>query len=146
MPGPMQVAKDDDFEVSFHPAFASRCRIARNGTEKETYRQDPLKPYVLDAKAGEAAPPTHHQIQVRCADGRIITLTVDDPDHCIAQIQLRLYDEKRDRMRRPLKGGVKAMEGDNAPGGTVVTIDNDATTCPPDCDNPGDNPPAGGGG
>lgn len=145
----MKTAKHDAYEVSFHPAFASRCAVRRNGRESDIYRQKANEPYVLDTKKGETHP-KKHEIRIRAADGREIVLTVDDPDHCIAQLQIKLYDEKRDLMRRPkLKGGgVRAMqegEGGEPGGGTTITIDNDAQTCPPYCDNdPGDLDPAGG--
>jgi hypothetical protein len=118
-----KTVSNDNYEVSFHPAFASSCVIEPVGGKAETlYRQDRSKP-VDCRKKGH---PKQHKIKLKAKNGkRDITLTIDDPNHNIATLQIRLYHEDR----------VPGEEGEYS---TIFTVENNANTCPPNCD---DTPP-----
>lgn len=137
-------AQNDEYEVIFHPAFASACTVRKNGqgTATDLYRQGNSQADVIDCSDGH---PEKHVIRIRGkGDGRDITITVHDPSHTLHSISFDLYREARDRTvkRQPgaqvysMAGGEVAASGDV---GETFTLENDAKTCPPYCDptNPG---------
>ena len=112
----------NNYDVSFHPAFASSCVIEPVGGTAETlYRQDRGKPVDCKAKGH----PKQHKIKLKGKNNkRDITITIDDPNHNIASLQIRLYREDR----------VPGTDGEYS---DVFTVENNANTCPPNCDNGG---------
>jgi hypothetical protein len=112
---------DNDYEVTFHPAFASSCTVTdrKSGATKKLYEQDRSKPVDV-RKNGH---PKKHRIVLKGKNGkrRNITITVDDPEFAIHGITLELYAEGRD----PSKGGGDSVE--------TFSVVNDAHTCPPYC-------------
>jgi hypothetical protein len=111
---------DTDYDVTFHPAFASRCAVThKDGSEKELYKQKSAH------NLGKNGHPKSHVVKIRGKNGRTrdITITIDDPNHAIHSLRMELYDEGYDPMApQPFMGG------------DVVTIENQATTCPPNCE------------
>lgn len=113
-----------DYEVTFHPAFASRCCVqARDGAMDEIYKQ--VEVYNL----GTEKHPKRHQIQF-AAHGRKrdVTLTVEDPHYHIARITIELYDPSigEPSARRELDARALAST-------ETVIFENNAQTCPPYC-------------
>jgi hypothetical protein len=111
----------DNYEVSFHPAFASSCVVERVGGAAETlYQQDKSKPVDCRGKGH----PKQHKIKLKGKNNkRDITITIDDPNHNIASLQIRLYHEDR-------------VPGTSGEYSDVFTVENDANTCPPNCIDP----------
>lgn len=114
------VSGDNEYEVTFHPAFASRCTVGgKQGPARDLYVQS--KAHRLNGKAL----PKRHQIRLKGKKGkRDITVTLDDPNHSIARIHVELYPESHDR-----NSAKSAPEGD-----LVFTVENHARVCPPICD------------
>ena len=111
---------DSDYDVTFHPAFASRCTVThKDGSEKELYKQSSA--HQLNGKSH----PKKHVVKIKGKNGRTrdITVTIDDPNHADHSLRMELYDE-----------GYDPMEPQAFAGGDVVTIENQATTCPPFCE------------
>lgn len=111
---------DDEYEVTFHPAFASRCAVThKDGTVKELYRQTEVH------NLGNQGHPKKHVLRLKGKNGRTrdITITIDDPHHAVHSLKLELYDEGYDPMQP-----IGKYEG-----GDVVAFDNLAITCPPTC-------------
>jgi hypothetical protein len=114
---------DNDYDVTFHPAFASACTVTdrKTGAIRKLYEQDRTKPVDV-RKNGH---PKKHRIVLKGKNGkkRNITITIDDPDHAIHEITLDLYEEGRD----------PAAGGDSEPVETF-SVQNLALTCPPYCE------------
>ncbi|HEX8391899.1 MAG TPA: hypothetical protein VF665_06005 [Longimicrobium sp.] len=121
------VTADADYDVTFHPAFASRCTVSRkdDGSVKELYKQDKSKPVNTKGKGH----PKRHVITLRGKgrNGRNLTITVDDPNHSLHSLSINLYDEGRNPEQ---VGDWSATE--------TFTVENSAATCPPHCT---DDPP-----
>jgi hypothetical protein len=117
------VSDDSEYDVTFHPAFASECEVLdhRSGAARKLFEQDRTKPVNVRANGH----PKKHRIVLRGKNGkrRNITITIDDPDHAIHGITLDLYEEGRDPAR---EGDWKKSES--------FSIMNYATTCPPVCE------------
>lgn len=113
------VTIDSEYDVTFHPAFASSCVVERKGGAKKTlYEQEQDKP--VDCSNGH---PTKHTIKLKGkGNKRDVTITIDDPNHSIAGLTLQLYDEARDPA---VVGDWEATES--------FTVMNSAKTCPPHC-------------
>lgn len=114
-------ATQNNYTVTFHPAFASRCVVRGQDGEHEVYKQKEAH----KLKNGEKHPRKH---TVKLKGGRYnrdITLEVDDPNNAIARISVELYGEGH-------------VAGAGAGDASVETFDiyNDPTTCPPNCDDP----------
>jgi hypothetical protein len=117
------VTGDADYDVTFHPAFASACVVEKKGgPRKELYRQPDND--VVDCKA--KGHPKKHVIRLKGKNGskRDITITIDDPEHSIHRLSLELYEEGR-----------TPMETRKWESGDTFTVLNDAKTCPPYCDS-----------
>lgn len=114
------VDTDSDYEVMLHPAFASSCTVApAGGAARDLYRQAPGTVVNCQAKGH----PKKHVLKLKGkSNGRDITITIDDPTHSIHSLRLQLY-----------KPGRKA--GQTGEVGDVVTLENNAKTCPPLCDS-----------
>jgi len=108
----------DNYEVSFHPAFASSCVIEPVGGTAETlYQQDKSKP--VDCR--QKGHPKKHTIKLKGKNNkRDVTITIDDPHHNIARLEIKLYHEDR----------VPGEEGEYS---DTFTVENFAKTCPPHC-------------
>lgn len=111
-------ATQDDYTVTFHPAFASRCVVHHEGGECEVYKQKDTHHF----KTGESHPKKH---TIRLQGGkykRDITIDVHDPHHALAGVSLKLYGENH-------------VPGTGAADASVETfaLDNDGVTCPPVC-------------
>lgn len=111
----------NNYKVTVHPAFASRCTVNhRDNGECEVYKQD--KPHKLN---GQGHPKKHKIVLKGGPHNRDITIEIDDPHHAIHNVTLQLYGE-----RTALMGSGIAEE----PVETFST-DNVASTCPPVCDD-----------
>jgi hypothetical protein len=118
------ITTDPDYDVTFHPGFASECTITRtaDNAARQIYKQSGRH----DCRA-EGGHPKKHVIKLKGKNGkkRDITITIEDPTHSVHSLQLALYDESRD---------VNSKETFN-PGTTeTFTVMNTALTCPPYCD------------
>jgi hypothetical protein len=116
---------DNEYEITFHPAFASRCTVSKGGRERELFKQQGV--HKLEGKAL----PKKHVIRLKSKKGgkRDITITLDDALHSVARITVELYDESHDPTARTLT----AAKSD-----TVFTVENHAKVCPPYCDPVGE--------
>lgn len=112
----------DDYEVTLHPAFASRCCVTPvGGAETELYKQEGV--HHLNGKSH----PKKHKLRVKGGPhGRDFELTVSDPKHHVAKIVIELYDGSRSVIS-PEKARVTE----------TVSLMNDGLTCPPYCGAPG---------
>jgi hypothetical protein len=119
---PERTVKKDGYEVTFHPAFASRCDVVRkDGKGVDLYRQQGAHHH----ETGERHP-LRHQIRLKGGpDQRDFTLRVDDPKAQIAKITIELYDPSHE----PGWGN-----GDDSV--ETFSVTNDAYECPPFCDDP----------
>lgn len=110
---------DNEYEITVHPAFASRCTIGPKGGEgRELYRQKGI--HQLNGKKV----PKQHTIRLKGKNGkRDITITLDDAAHSVAKITVELYDESHDPTT-----ALKASPTD-----TVFSVENSAKICPPIC-------------
>lgn len=111
---------DTEYEITFHPAFASRCTVkGKDGTERDLFRQSGV--HHLNGKAI----PRKHTIRLKAKNGgkRDITITLDDAAHSVAKITVELYDDSHDPTT-----ATTASETD-----TVFTVENNARVCPPIC-------------
>jgi hypothetical protein len=118
-----KTVSSDEYEVTFHPGFASKATITRKGENgpRELYKQSELH------KCGPEGHPKKHTIKLKGKNGskRDITITIDDPTYSVHSLSLELYDESRDP---------KYKETFN-PGTTeTFTVMNTANTCPPYCE------------
>jgi hypothetical protein len=87
-PGERTVSRDG-YEVTLHPAFASRCEVMRrDGEEHELYRQKGVHNHGV----GERHPKRHLVRLKGGPDDRDLTLMVDDPKAQIARVTIELYD------------------------------------------------------
>ena len=113
-----------DYQVTFHPAFASRCCVqAGEGTEEEIYKQ--VEVFNLRG----AQHPKRHEIHF-AAHGRKrdVRLAIDDPHHHIARITIELYDPEIVEPSSRVGLDARAMASTE-----TVTFENNAQTCPPYC-------------
>ena len=110
--------KAKDYEVTLHPAWASRCVVKNGDGECVVYKQD--KPHQLN---GEKHPRKHKVVLKGGPYNRDITIEIDDPNHALAGFSLRLYGEGYEPGSGVAADVVETVEGDNT-----------ATTCPPWCD------------
>jgi hypothetical protein len=108
----------EGYEITFHPAFASRCVVQCAGCDEvEVYRQ--TKPHVLNGKKK----PKKHVIHLKGGPNRRdIRIAVDDAKHHVHKITIELYPEDHD--------AEKGMRSDPV---ETVTMFNDALLCPPHC-------------
>ena len=111
---------EHEYHLSFYPGFASGISV--NGTD--IYRQRKGEFFVLPA--GTERPWSSHAVEIKSpTKGYTVVLHVDDPDHVVDRIEVRL----RDPGTGPKAGGgvIAAQAGD------TVVIDNTPTVCPPVC-------------
>ena len=110
----------DGYEVTLHPAFSSRCSIRTGDTpEREIYRQQ--EKHVLPNGASH---PQRHVVRLKGgAHNRDLELVIKDPKHHVARIIVELHAEGH----RPGTGTAEEPV-------ETMTVDNFASTCPPDCD------------
>lgn len=116
-------AEKNNYKVTFHPAFASRCVVRGEDGECEVYRQS--QPHPMN---GQPHPVRH---TIRLEGGRFnrdITVEVFDPKHAIKQVHLELYGD-----RDPAHIGDPTQVYETA---ETFTTDNTAETCPPFCKIP----------
>jgi hypothetical protein len=116
-----QVDKDG-YQFTFYPGFLREGSVEVVGEAPVVlYRQE--KPY--DIRDSPDEPLQRFELRlVGGKNGRNVTFHVDDPQHSIAEITVRLYP----RGHRP---GEDA-EGPDDPD-EIVVIRNDAVLCPPVC-------------
>lgn len=115
------VTSDADYELTVHPAFASACTVASNGAPaRDLYRQSGT--HSLNGKAI----PKKHTIRLKARNGgkKDVTLTVNDAGYSVKKITIELYKDAHDPTRA---GTTKDTD-------IVLTVENDAKTCPPLCD------------
>lgn len=111
-------ATQNDYTVTFHPAFASRCVVKHEDGECEVYKQTDTHHF----KNGETHPKKH---TIRLQGGkynRDITIDVHDPHHALAGLTMQLYGADH----------VAGMAAGSQPVETFA-VDNDSPTCPPNC-------------
>jgi hypothetical protein len=93
--------------------------VATDSAARDLYRQAPGTVVNCQAKGH----PKKHVLKLKGkSNGRDITITIEDPTHSIHSLRLQLYKPGR-------KPGQTAEVGD------VVTLENNAKTCPPLCDS-----------
>jgi hypothetical protein len=122
----------DGYEVTFHPAFASRCDVSRkDGTSVELYRQEGIHQHPQGGRH-----PKRHRISLKGGrDGRDLSLSIDDPKAEIAKITIELYDPSHEA---GWGRGDEPVE--------TFTVMNDAFECPPYCITDDDADRSGGDG
>ena len=110
---------DNEYEITFHPAFASRCTVSgKGGKERELFKQTGI--HQLNGKAI----PKKHTIRLKSKGGkRDISITLDDAAHSVAKIKVELYDDSHDPTTALSAGSTD----------TVFTVENNARICPPIC-------------
>lgn len=143
VPAGHRKAENDEYEVTFHPAFASSCTVKKNGeaTSTDLYRQGSTYQDVVHCPEGH---PEEHVIRIRGkGNGRDITITVHDPSHTLHSISFDLYREARDRRVKPQPtvqalSMADAQAGTRADVGETFTLENEAKTCPPYCEPEGE--------
>lgn len=121
------VAKDG-YEITFHPAFSSRCAIQSNGSDQATelYKQEGKHVF----KNGASHPKKHVFKITGGQHNRDLELEIKDPKHHVARITVEFYADGHEpgwgdaRLSQPVE---------------IVTFDNNSGTCPPDCDGPPTN-------
>ncbi|MFL5382126.1 MAG: hypothetical protein ACJ8GN_06395 [Longimicrobiaceae bacterium] len=119
-------AEKNNYSVTFHPAFASRCVVSGDDGECEVYKQK--APHRLNGQAH----PKKHRIHLKGGRfDRDVTLEIDDPKHAIKQIHLELYGD-----RDEAEIGTATV----APTAETFTAFNTAQTCPPICLEPDPEP------
>jgi hypothetical protein len=112
---------DNEYEITFHPAFASRCTIGpKDGEARELFKQSGV--HHLNGKSI----PKQHTIRLKSKGGgkRDITIQVDDAAHSVARITVELYEDSHD----PTVATSSLNDTD-----TVFTVENSAILCPPIC-------------
>jgi hypothetical protein len=121
----------DGYEVTFHPAFASRCAIRTHGESAEERELYKLKgKHVF--KNG-ATHPKRHVIKLKGGENnRDIELVINDPKHHVARIVVEMYPEDYEPGWGADTMAVETFESENGVG-----------TCPPVC---GEDPPGNTGG
>jgi hypothetical protein len=114
----------NDYTVTFHPAFASRCAVTGpDGKECEVYKQS--APHQLNGEKH----PKKHKIHLKGGKyDRDVMLEINDPKHAVKRIHVELYGD-RDPSHVGSKTAYPAVE--------TFVADNTAETCPPNCVNPG---------
>jgi hypothetical protein len=119
MPDGHSTAEKNNYRVTFHPAFASRCLVSGDDGECEVYKQEGA--HQLNGEKH----PVHHTI--RLEGGRFerdVTLQVHDPKHAIKQIHLELYGDRPESA---------VGTGQVYPTAETFTAVNTVVTCPPEC-------------
>lgn len=121
------VAKDG-YEITFHPAFASRCAIKKHGEneeERELYKLEGKHVFKNGAKH-----PKSHVIKLKGGEHkRDIELVINDPKHHVARVVVEMYPE-----------GYEPGWGNNTMAVETFESVNGVGTCPPVC---GDDAPPG---
>jgi hypothetical protein len=114
-----KTAEKNNYTVTFHPAFASRCTVTGEDGECEVYKQ--TAPHHLNGQSH----PKKHKIHLKGGKyDRDVELEISDPKHAIKQIHVELYgDRAADDIGSPAV--YPAVE-------TFVAF-NTAETCPPNC-------------
>jgi hypothetical protein len=122
-----QTERRGSYEFTVHPGFSSRATLEVEGKPaQELHRQDA----VYNLRGGQTAPPSRHAIRLTGGEnGRDVGLVIDDPKRRVARIIVELYDESH---KPGFRGTGKVVER--------VVVDNNTTTCPPDCEQ---GPPTG---
>jgi hypothetical protein len=110
---------DHEYEITVHPAFASRCTVNGKDGERELFKQQGVHQL-----RGNPVP-KKHTIRLKGKNGskRDVTITLDDAAHSVARITVELYADGHDPMT-----ALTAGETD-----TVFTVENSAKICPPIC-------------
>lgn len=109
------------FTAGFYPGFAREIRV--NGEVVYDQKTDGPDPFVLPP--GSEKPWSTSSLDLTSTTGRRVSITIDDPDHVVAHLEIFLRDQP---VESP-GGGVQAHQG----GGDNVTVDNHPTICPPFC-------------
>ena len=114
-------AEKDNYTVTFHPAFASRCTVTgTDGASCEVYKQQGV--HHLNGREH----PKKHTIRLKGGKfNRDIALDIHDPHHHIAGITVHMYGDTHVPGAR---SGAEAVES--------FSVDNDVITCPPVCVEP----------
>ena len=124
------VAKDG-YEITFHPAFSSRCAIRAVGNgmpETVLYKQQEKHFF----KNGQTHPKKHVFRIKGGQHNRDFELEIKDPKHQVARITVEFYGEGHE----PGWGDARTADAVE-----VFTLENNSTTCPPNCD---EDPPTDG--
>ncbi len=114
-----ETVEKDGYVLTFYPGFLSKASVLVDGKDDVLYTQP--KPHSIIDQPDEPLP----RFELRLEGGpnqRNITLHVDDPEHAIAEITVRMYPR-----------GYKAERGTAPPPNEVFTAVNDAILCPPMC-------------
>lgn len=114
-----------DYEVTFHPAFASRCAVRTGENVVELFS---FKGPHRFAK-GEKHPEKHTLRLSGGETGRDLEIEVRDPRHQVARITIHLYPDGH------TPGSGARMEESSL---QAFEWDNGIPTCPPVCGDPDD--------
>lgn len=114
-----ETVEKDGFDLTFYPAFASRCEITdADGTVHEIYEQS--TPYRLPP--GQKKPHSRHRLILKGGTRKQdITLDIRDPGLRIARITVELYGEDYHE------------DGRERDVFQTMNVPNDPTVCPPHC-------------
>lgn len=116
------VTDDAEYDVTFHPGFASECTVTTlaDNAKRQLYKQSEKH----DCRP-EGGHPKKHVIKLKGKNGknRDITITIEDPTHSVHSLKLSLYDEARDPMVNQTFDATEEF-----------TVMNSAMTCPPVCE------------
>ena len=116
------VTDDSQYDITFHPAWASKCVVTHHesGEARTLYAQDKTKPVDVRGKGH----PKKHTILLKGKDNkRNVKITVEDPEHSLHSLTFEMYSEDRDPTQSVQSSATE-----------TVMLENSAITCPPYCD------------
>jgi hypothetical protein len=111
-----------EFTAGFYPGFARSIDV--NGVSVYEQKADGPYPFVL--ASGSTLPWSTSAVELTSDKGYVVTLHIDDPEHVVEQVVLRLRDPATPKAGA---GGVAAFQG----GSDLVTINETPVLCPPFC-------------
>ena len=117
-----KTAEKNNYTVTFHPAFASRCVVNGEDGECEVYKQSGSHVF----RNGDKHPKKHKIVLKGGKFDRDITIEVNDPKLAIKQIHLELYPDRDESHIGDTRHVYDTAE--------TFTAFNTASTCPPLCD------------
>jgi hypothetical protein len=109
----------DGYELTFYPGFLRRAVVQVDGEDDVLYTQE--APHRVKDQPDE--PLTRFELRLQGGpNDRNFTLHVDDPQHAIAEIVVKLYPR-----------GHKPQAGEDPQPVEILSARNDAILCPPMC-------------
>ena len=115
-----KTVEKDGYVLTFYPGFLGSATVEVDGREDVLYRQQG----VHDMRNQKGEPLPHFVLRLEGGPNRRdIALHVDDPEHAIAEIVVKLYPPHHEPGTG--EGAPQAVE--------VLNARNDAILCPPYC-------------